>query len=139
MPTTIGFAQPALDRAPVARLNQQRGRVRRGGRGEFFAPLAYLLLQCRLLRKIPSSGCIGFFARAVEAFPQRLGHTPVLLVESAPFVAQVLHFDRKVRRIQRKRGRRLGALAKLNAGLVLSERFPAFEVLQLLRQTAQSL
>ena len=114
-------------------------RVRRGGGDEFLALLACLLLQCRLLREIPGSGRIGFFAGAVEAFPQRLGHAPVLLVESAPFVAQLLHFDRKMRRIQRERGRRLGALAELNAGLVLPERFPAFELLQLLRQTAQPL
>src|SRR6185436_9333544 len=81
----------------------------------------------------------GFFARAVEAFPQRFGYTPVLLVEGAPFVAQVLHFDRKLRRIQRQRSRCLGALAKLNARLVLTERFPAFERLQLLHQPAQPL
>ena len=92
------------------------------------ALLAYLLLQCRLLRKIPSGGCIGFLAGAVEAFPKRLGYANPLLVECTPFVAKFLHFGRKVRSIQPERSRRLGALAELNAGLVLPERFPTFEL-----------
>ena len=74
-------------------------------------------------------GRIGFFAGAVEAFPQRFGYcTPVLLVQSAPFVAQLLHLDGKMGRIQPERGRSLGALAELNARLVLPERFPTFEL-----------
>ncbi len=102
--------------------------MRRGGRDEFLALLAYLLLQCRLLGKISSSRGIGFFAGTVEAFPQRLGYAAVLLVESAPFMAQFLHFEGKVRRIQSERGRSLGALAKLDARLLLSERLPAFQL-----------
>ena len=127
-PATIGVAQPALDRAPIARLKQQCRRLLRRGGDEFLALFADLLLQCRLLRKIPSGGCIGFLAGAVEAFPKRLGYATPLLVECTPFVAKFLHFGRKVRSIQPERSRRLGALAKLNAGLVLPERFPTFEL-----------
>ena len=68
-PRVIGVAQPALDRAPVARLNEQARRVR-GCRGdEFVAPLTRLLSLRRQLREMFGGRCIGFFARAVEAFP----------------------------------------------------------------------
>jgi hypothetical protein len=89
--------------------------------------------------KKPRRGRISFGAGAVEAIRHCLGDAAVLLVESVPFVAQFLHFGREARRLQRVLGRSLGALAHLNAGLVLRERFPAVELLQLPQQTTQPL
>ena len=99
-PLVIGLAQPALDRAPVARLREQRRRVRRGRRDEFLAPLARFLALRRLFREVSRRRRVGLFARAIEALPQRLRDTRVLLVERLPFVAQLLHLDRELPRIE---------------------------------------
>ncbi len=80
-PSLVGFAQPALDRAPVGGLGEQRRGVRRRRRDEFLAPLARFLSLRREFGKISGRGGVGLLAGAVEALPQRLGHARVLLVE----------------------------------------------------------
>ena len=136
---TIGFAQPVLDCAPVAGLGEQRRRVRRCRRDEFVAPLAGLPFLRGHFREVPGGGGIRLFARAVEPFPQRLGDARVLLVERLPLVAQFLDFGRELRRVQRRRRGGLGALAQLNACVLLPERFPALELRQLRNEPAHPL
>ena len=111
----------------------------RGDGDEFLALLAHLFSSRSLFSEMAGGRRVGFLARVVEAFPQRLGNLRVLLVELLPFVAQVLHFDREARRCKRKRGRGLGTFAELNAGLMLPERFPALELRELLRHAAEPL
>ena len=126
-------SQPPLHGAPVARLRQQRQRMRRGGGNEFLALLAHLLARRRLLREMAGGRRVRLLAGVIEAFPQRLRDVRVLLVEFLPFVAQMLYLVRESRRREGKRSRGLGTLAQLDTRLVLPERFPALELRQLLR------
>ena len=88
------------------------------------------------LYKMSGGRRVGSFAGAVEALPQGLGDTRVLLVQCLPFAAQVANFKRQPWCIEYLRCYGLGALAQLNAGMVLAERLPAFEFDQLLHATA---
>ena len=63
----------------------------------------------------------------------------MLLIECLPLFAQFPDFERKAWRVQRLRRRGFGALAQLNAGSVLAERFPAFELDHLLQDAVESL
>ena len=56
VPRVVRFPQPALDRAPIARLGEQRRRMCRGGCDELLAQLARLFAQRRLLGEMAGSG-----------------------------------------------------------------------------------
>ena len=63
----------------------------------------------------------------------------MLLIERLPLVAQFLDFGRELRCVQRRRRGGLGALAQLNACVLLPERFPALELRQLRNEPAHPL
>mgnify|MGYP003693889199 CR=1 FL=1 len=65
----VGLAQPALDRAAVARLGEQRRNMRRGRGDEFVALPARLLALRGHFGEVTRRRRIRPLARAVEAFP----------------------------------------------------------------------
>src|SRR5690606_34129117 len=122
------LAQPALDRTAIARLLHEQGNLV-GSRGDEFLALAPGFLAARgLLGEMARGRGIRLLAGAVETFPQRLGHTRVLLIERFPLVAQRLHFLRKLAHVAAELSERLGPLAQLDPGVVLPERLPAFQL-----------
>src|SRR5262249_19535729 len=131
-PGRARLAKPALDRAPIARLREKRRRMSAGCGDELLALFCRLAALRRELGEVPSGRRIGLGTCSIEALPQRLGDTRVLGVENLPFLAHLPHFERELRRIEPAFRQRLGTLAKLDASVVLPERFPPLELRQLL-------
>ena len=138
-PRAVRLAQPPLDGAPVARLGQQRLRVRRRGGDELVAALARVLLLSGHFREVPGGRRIRGLARAVESLPQRPGHAGVLPVERLPRLAQLPDLGGDPLRVERRCRRGLGALAQLHARVPLAERLPALELRELRDDPAQPL
>ena len=113
--------------------------MRRGHGDELLALAACLLSLRGYFREVARGRRVGFFAGAVEAFPDGFRHARMLRIERFPFAAQLLDFDGELGRIHAGREQRFGALAELEPRLALAERFPALELRQLLDETAQPL
>ena len=136
----VGLAQPALDRAPVARLGEQRRRVRGGRRDEFLA------LACAPPCAAPPSRQ-NAARRAHRPFRTRRRSVPTALWARPRAAGRALSIRCAASGLRRRAAaassagceQRFGALAELHAGLVLAERFPALELRQLLHEPAQPL
>ena len=113
--------------------------MRRRGGDELVALLARLPALRGELGEMLGRGGVGLFAGAVETLPQRFGHARVLRVERLPFVAQLLDVLRDLRGVEGLGRDGLGALAQLDPGILLAERFPALEIGQLLHHAAEPL